>query len=387
MQRETELVIALSRTPVSAAARNRIEQLLSESVEWDALCDLASRWQIEPTVFGNLRTHFASAMPPSILGDIAALEQQSRARAVSRTLLLMHLVTVFERAGIHVIVLKGPAVAIAAYDDYSRRTFSDVDLLVQKKDLVAARDLLLGRGFTREYAPEVESALIADQHALELADATIKVELHWSLLSRHLHFDVDVADLWKRAHEVECMGSSMSVLSPEHQFLYLCAHGAKHEWMLFRWICDIAQLTQRLSAADAERVSLLAERHNAKRILSLALRIVRVTFGEEESCFPESVLQPERDTRELVALVKSRIESDGATTHELLPPRIARIHPYLGPLAFWIMSRERRRDQVACAARFILLPAASEAAGGRLHGLLRPARLVARAMRRMAHAS
>ena len=387
MQRETELVTVLSRTPLSPVARRRASELLDANVDWDALRDLAQRWQVEPTVFGNLRSEFAATIPPTVLSDVAALRQQSRARAVSRTLVLMHLVTAFERAGIPVIVLKGPAVAIAGYDDYSRRTFSDADFLVRRKDLAVARDLLLGRGFLREYPPEMERSLIADQHALELADSSFKVELHWSLLSRHLRFDLDVDELWKKAYQVECMGAPMSVLANEYLFLYLCAHGAKHEWMIFRWICDIAQLTKRMSRADAEKVLVLAERHNAKRILSLALRIVQETFGDEESQFPPRAWLPERDTRALVGLVRARIESDGAATHDLLPPRVARIHPYLGPLAFWIMSRERRRDQVACAARFLFVPAASEAGAGRLHGFLRPARLVARALGRMVHAS
>jgi hypothetical protein len=383
---ETELVTILSRTPLSAAARSRGRELLDGNVDWVVLRGLAGRWQVEPTVFGNLRSEFAATIPPAVLSDLAVLEQQSRARAISRTLVLMHLVTIFERAGIPVVVLKGPAVAIAAYDDYSRRTFSDVDLLVRRTDLPAARDLLLGRGFSREYSPEIESALIRDQHALELADARIKVELHWSLLSRYLRFDIDVDDLWKRAHRVECMGAPMSVLATEHLFLYLCAHGAKHEWSVFRWICDVAQLTQRLSGADAKKVLGLAERHNAKRILSLALRIAHETFGDEESPFPPGAWLKEVDTRELVALVKTRIESDGSATHGLLPPRVSRIHPYLGPLAFWIHSRERARDRVACALHFLFLPAASEAGRGTLYGMLRPVRLATRALRRIIRA-
>ena len=384
MQRETELVTALSRTPLSPVVRGRVRELLGGNVDWDALRDLARRWQVEPTVFGNLRSEYAATIPAAILSDIAALEKQSRARAMSRTLALMHLVTVFERAGVRVIVLKGPAVAIAAYGDYSRRTFSDFDLLVRREDLPAARDLLLGRGYSREYAPEMEGALIEDQHALELADAHTKVELHWSLMSRHLYFDIDVDDMWKNAHQVECMGAPMSVLATEHLFLYLCAHGAKHEWMIFRWICDIAQLSQRVTSENAAKILALAERHNAKRILSLALRIVGETFGEEETRFTPGSLLPERDTRELVSLVRARLDSDTMGSHELLPPRLARIHPYLGQLAFWIKSRERKRDRVACAARFLFVPAASEAGGGRLHGLLRPARLVVRALIRVA---
>lgn len=387
MQHETELVIALSRTPTSAAARDRVLRLLSDDVNWDALRGLAARWQVEPTVFGNLRTDFTAAIPAAVLSGLVAREREARALVLVRTLLLMDLVRGFEGAGISVIVLKGPAVAIAAYGDYSRRTFNDVDLLLRRDDLAAARDFLLARGFAADFPPEMERALIADQHALEFSDARTKVELHWSLLSRHLRFNLDLDQLWAEAHQAQCVGSRMRVLAPGHLFLYLCAHGAKHEWVLFRWILDVAQLAQRLDHGEAERVMALADESNAKRILALALRVVRDTFGEEDSPFPPSALLQDRDTRALAALVTARLDPAAGISLELLPTGLARIHPYLRPLAFWIRSRERTRDQVACAARFLFVPAASDAKGGALHGLLRPARLAANALRRMAHVS
>src|SRR4029079_12255362 len=77
----------------------------------------------------------------------------------------------------------------------------------------------------------------------------------------------------------------MKALAPSHLFLYLCAHGAKHEWMLYRCICDVAQLLRRLSEQDAATVMALARRTHTKRIVSLALQLVRETFGDEPSPF------------------------------------------------------------------------------------------------------
>jgi len=387
MQPETELVVDLSRTPLSAASRTRIERGLSETFDWGALRDLAARWQVEPTVFGNLRTEFSGAIPPAVLGDITHRELEARAYAVTRTMVLLELVKGLREAGITPIILKGPSVAIAAYGDYSRRTFGDVDLLLHRKDLPAARDFLLARGFVRDFPPSMENALIADQHALEFSNARAKVELHWALLSRHLQFDLDPGRLWAEAENVQCMDTEIRVLGREHLFLYLCAHAAKHEWMLYRWILDVAQLAQRMSASEAERVTVLAERINARRILALALRIVRDTFGEEDSPFPSRALLSDADTLALAEFVASRLDPARIESRYLLPPRIARIHPYVGPLAFWIRSRERTRDKVASAARFLFVPAASDSTGGALHGLLRPVRLVVRGLRRMVHAS
>jgi len=318
---------------------------------------------------------------------LAEEERDARANAIVRTLVLVDLVRALAVAGIQAIVLKGPAVAMAAYDDYSRRTFGDIDLVLHRDDLAAARDFLIARGFVPDFPSAMESALIADQHALEFSDSRTRVELHWALLSRHLRFDIDPGALWADAAQLQCLGSEITVLSREHLFLYLCAHGAKHEWILFRWVLDVAQLVQRLDPAEARRIIALSERTNTRRILALALRIARETFGEEGSPFPASALLSDADTRSLAQFARGRLQPAGPEARELLPPRLARIHPYLGTLAFWIRSRERAFDRVACAASFFFIPAASDSSGGKLHSLLRPARLATRALRRIVQAS
>jgi putative nucleotidyltransferase-like protein len=386
IQREKQLVIALSRLPVEAGKSDHIRELIA-GCEWREIIDQATRWEVEPAVFGNLRTHFADATPPEVLAEITELERTQRAYAVSQTLQVVDLSKTLTAAGIPTIVLKGPAVAIMAYDDCSRRTFSDIDLLVQKDDLTAARDLLLARGYTPKFTPQMVGALVSGQHALEFIGPGPSVEVHWSLLSRHLRFDLGPDELWQDACRLKCVGSEITSLAPHHLFLYLCAHGAKHEWMRFRWICDVAQLARRLTRSDVERVMDLAGRTNSKRIVALALRLARETFGEEQSPFPPEAFPADRDTDALVAVARARFDTSRGALPTLLPERLASLHPYVAPLTFWIRSRERRRDKLVCAARFVFEPVPRESGAGLLSTLMRPARLAANALMRAVHAS
>jgi hypothetical protein len=171
---------------MSHATRFRARELLQGTVDWDAVVAHAAQWRVEPTVFGNLGSEFYAAMPAAVRARVASLEKQSRGYAVSRTLLLLDLVNRFEHAGIPVIVLKGPAIAMRAYDDCSRRTFSDMDLMVRRHDLLRARDVVVASGYAAGFSPETQNGLITGQHALEFSDSRAVVELHWTLMSRFL---------------------------------------------------------------------------------------------------------------------------------------------------------------------------------------------------------
>lgn len=378
---EQQLAVALCRMPLDAQQVDRARELIASGLDFPALIEQARRWQVEPVVFGNLRWHFAEIIPSGVLAEITELERAQRAYAMSHTLQLVDLTRRLKEAGIPTIVLKGPTIGITAYGDCSRRAFADIDLLVPKNYLTAAHDLLIARGYTPKFGPEMIAAIVAGQHALEFSGPGPAVEVHWSLLSRHLRFDLEPDELWRDARTLECVGSEISALSPPHLFLYLCAHGAKHEWNIFRWVCDVAQLARRLTALDAEHVMALAKRTNSRRIVALALRLARETFGEEESPFPPTAFGTPEETDSLIAVAKASFE--GALEQPtLLPARIARLHPYAAPLAFWIRSRERRSDQLACAARFIFEPAPGDFRGGAFRFLVRPARLAANAVMR-----
>jgi hypothetical protein len=385
--REKEIVAALSPLPLEPAAHERVGRLIGQRVDWNAVIEQAARWEVEPAVFGNLRSDFPQAIPPETLAAITERERTARAFALSRTLQVVDLCRVFAASHVPAIVLKGPALAIQAYGDCSRRTFADIDLLVPKEKLAEARAVVAARGYTPKFGEHMADRLVRGQHALEFSGRGPNIEIHWALLSRHLRFDLGPDELWNQAIGVQCADGEIPSLSPPHLFLYLCAHGAKHEWMKFRWVCDVAQLARRLSRSQAELVVELAARTSSRRIVELALRLSREIFGDEESPFPAGAFATGGDLDDLAAVAMSRIYGRGTASPQLVPRKVASLHPYVEPLAFWIAARERKRDKVVCAARFIFEPAPEDRPAKWFESVIRPARIATNALIRALHAS
>jgi hypothetical protein len=384
MQAETELVATLCRMPISGAARSRARELVDLPLDWNAFFQRALEWEMEPVVMSNLRLHFADVIADNVMAIASTRERHSRAVALSRTLILIEVVKKLNNSGIDLIVLKGPATGVAAYGDPSFRFFSDIDLLVKRADIERARDVLITLGYSADYEPASEARLIGDQHALEFAGPSMKVELHCSLLSRHLRFEIDLDEIWESAPTVEFAGAHIKVLDRPHLFVFHCAHGTKHEWERPRWICDTAQLTERLDDQQVNRVLALAHRANGVRIVALALRVASAILGEIRTPLFSELEVPAAETAKIVDEVKARLWLD-----EIPQPSrdwLSRLDPRLRPLVFWARARERRIDQIACIARVLFVPTENDAGPAPLRWLQRPLRLAMRAARSAAHA-
>jgi hypothetical protein len=297
------------------------------------------------------------------------------------SLKVVGLVIEFAKAGIDVLVLKGPALGLMAYDDPSLRGFADADLLVRKSDLPLAVDTLLALGFRPDYDRANEYELISRQHALEFSREGNKVELHWALLSRHLRCDIDVDELWREARSVECAGQEIRVIAPEHLFLFICAHGAKHEWERLRWICDVAQLSERLTNDEVSVVIDLAARIHARRLLLLGLVLARDILAADITRFQPSNIGDERQVRGLAQMTLARLGflESGSTRRNSL----VQLDQRLGVLAYWIGARERPRDRIACMATVLFSPTFTDGKAGALRWLKRPLRLAGLALRRV----
>ena len=113
------------------------------------------------------------------------------------------------------------------------------------------------------------------------------VDLHWSILPKHFSFTPDPQLLWLKTERVEFGSQSIDTLTPEHLLLFLCAHGAKHNWWRLYWICDIAELLRTHPDLDWASIHSLAGRFGTKRMLFLGLYLAHQLLG---AVLPLSVL-------------------------------------------------------------------------------------------------
>jgi len=376
---ECDLVATLSRQPLTPLLRDRALARIESGVDWDRAFNLAKHWEVEPVFFSNL-LRLDSKIPKEIVGRAAQSEMQARARATAATLWAVDVVRQMEGVGIPCIMLKGPALGVIAYDDLSFRTFADADLLVTKDDLIRARDHLQGLGFEPLFDSGDEEILVRNGHALEFANSGRKVELHWTLLSHHLALDLPADDLWNSATSIEIAGRELRTLDRVSLFLFLCAHGAKHEWERFRWVCDIAQLAERLTDVEMARVGALARQHNARRIVLLATEMARLiayadTLGLGQSGFG--------DASRVTSLVK-RAAYHYESLADLPPsPGQSDFGSRFAALTYWMGARERLRDRLLVLSRAFLAPVNSDQGNLPVRILFRSARLMLLAFRRL----
>jgi hypothetical protein len=362
--------------------RSVAEDLLARGVDWGTFFQRAAAWEVEPVVMSNLLSAFATTIPQRALEETIRRERDSRAMALSRTLVLVDLVEKMSLAGLETLVLKGPAISQLAYGGESFRTFADIDLLLTRSDLERGRDLLLSLGYERVYDPAHEKRLITDQHALEFSRPGMKVELHWCLLSRHLRLHIDPAELWSEAVEIECVGRTIRVLAPHQLYFFLCAHGAKHEWDRVRWVCDLFQIERILSEGQVNSVIDLSERLHARRILAVGAGLVKEVFQSGYSRLPAGRLLDDRKT---VSIIRS-IRNSLLQTLSPSEPRdtlAARLDSRLGPLIFWTTLRERRSDQIASLTRVFFFPTENDSGPRGTRWVRRPFRLARTAVKNL----
>ena len=194
-----------------------------------------------------------------------------------------------EQSDIKPLALKGPALAVAAYGDISLRQFTDLDLLVHEGEVRKAIEIMLNEGYELGAGYGVADLERSGTYEIVMVKrgALTEIDLHWGLLPEYFPIALAVEDLWQRSVEVEIEGAAIRTLAPNDQFLYLCAHGAKHGWEALGGICDLAELV-RNSSIDWDELFSRAERAGARRVLALGALLAHELL---EAAVPATLLE------------------------------------------------------------------------------------------------
>ncbi|RQG94017.1 nucleotidyltransferase domain-containing protein [Natrarchaeobius chitinivorans] len=256
-------------------------------LDWETVCRLTRRHCVTPLFLEAVRHEREETVPPEAL---ETLEERS-AYVARRNLRLLQttasLSQAFEREGIRAIPYRGPVLARIAYGDVGRREFGDLDVLVRRTDLPAARSVLLEQGYDPQYVRETTDGLTSSQqwaytrfardYAFEHRCEPVEVELHWRVLARRFPTAIELESVWDRRSTTSIAGTDVPVLSPEDRLLSCCVHGTRHRWDRLRWICDVAADLER-NSIDWETVIRRSESHNCTRMLLLGLAVTASLF-------------------------------------------------------------------------------------------------------------
>lgn len=138
---------------------------------------------------------------------------------------LLEVVDQFDRAGIDVMVIKGPAVAHLDEPDPALRSFGDLDLLVRSADLDRAVALLQGNGARRripEHRPGFDRRF---EKSVGLTGTDqVELDVHRTLCLGPLGVRIPLDDLFGSPEAFELGGVTLHALAPVHRALHAAYH-------------------------------------------------------------------------------------------------------------------------------------------------------------------
>jgi hypothetical protein len=300
---EVALLLCCARTWMDTQRAERINGLLAEEINWKFLIHTASQHGVLPLLYSSLKDICPEAVPKAVLNQLRNHFYTNAARNVFLADELLKLLTLFETHGIRAIPYKGPALAASAYGNLLLRQFGDLDILVPKRDVLRAKDLLISHGYRLKFqlTRSKEAAYLQSQCDYNFVrdDGKIIIELHWGITRSHFSFPLDLEHLWEDLEAVSLSGTTIRHLSPENLLLVLCVHGAKHGWSQLKWICDIVELTRRYQDLDWKRIIEQAVTLRSVRMLLLGLCLARNLLG---ATLPEKVVQQIQATSKVQSL-------------------------------------------------------------------------------------
>lgn len=282
---------------------------------------------IAPLLYARLRSDvMRTAIPARTSRGLRELTVKSTVKSLGLYSELSVVVHALRANGIDVLLLKGAHLASAVYDNRVERPMRDIDLLVRKRDLARAEATLFAMGYTRH--PEKDGDFSSCEHLHPLVrPGGVPIEIHWTIVSPTEPIEIDLEQLWERAHSVRIAGVDVKVLSPEDLLLHVCVHAAfQHQFELGLRACwDIRRITHCFDGRiDWQQLRLRARKWGVEKYVYLTLRVAAELV---QAIIPSSVLielEPVGFEPGLIALAKKEVLMSRAAAVSV-SPRFAEI--------------------------------------------------------------
>ena len=314
---EWRLLLACARKTLRPVDVERIVGTCHEPLDWPLFLRLVARHRVAPLVWHSQSSIGNLSVPDQVQGHLRHWVEKNTLRALKQTGELSRLVRRFEDAGIRVLPLKGPVLAMQAYEALNLRHAGDLDLLVDPASVGDADRLLKKAGYARmtpDYPlnPGQAAAFmkIRKDFSYTHPESAIGIELHWRWSQNAGLLPLTLEEIWSARDLVRFGGVAVPGLPRQEQLLYLCAHGAHTGWFRLKWLCDIAELTGRESGIDMDRLLAQGRELGVGRMLAQGLLLAHQMLDSPLPTALSATTSEDRIVQGLVHLSTQALELD-----------------------------------------------------------------------------
>ncbi len=205
----------------------------------------------------------------------------------------------FRSAGLPALFFKGSSIEMLAYGKLGLKSASDIDVIVNRADLMLAGKLLEAAGWRRLSPPPGTAPHLLEHYFDYAKDAKFLHEARGIYLELHhalgWHDALEGVGASSPAQMIELFpGRTLPTLATEDLFIYLAVHGTAHQWSRLKWLADFGALLAGIPAFEVEQLHEAARRRGGGRLTGLALLMSHHLLGTELSRSLRATLEQDR---------------------------------------------------------------------------------------------
>ena len=238
------------------------------------LLELAGEHGVLGHLAARLGKRDGHTLPPETRQALLDGQRAQNFVTLRMTAELFRILEQFASAGIGALVVKGPVLAVRAYGDPAMRAYGDLDLLVRRRDIRRATELMMAAGYDAAVPiAAIDAGKIPGQYLFSRPEAKLIIELHNDFTLRYFPRRLPLERFFERQTRVQVDSREVPALSVEDELVLICVHGAKHLWERLMWIADVAALVSRQANLDWDRAASSAKEAGAERMLHTGLQL------------------------------------------------------------------------------------------------------------------
>lgn len=350
---EDELLLCCARTRMEAPVVEKINKLLQKDLDWGYLIDLASLHSLRSLLYFQLSQICSENVPSHFMNQLRDHYNLNARRNLLIFGELFKILKLLESEGIKAIPYKGPVLAGKTYGNISLREFADLDIFVDKKDVLKVKEILVSSGYLPKLKlskeREIQYLKIQREYQFINKESGMSVEIQWNLADISLSFPTEPVFAMDtiKPQLAEINNKKIPVFSDEDLLLILSLHTVTHLWSKLSWICDIAELVRYSDELNWNMIMEKARQMAIERVLYLNLALTRELFDVK---FPEAV--------------KNKIESENKI--ESLKKDVMKIifdsenYGFLQRFFLRFRIREKRRNKNKDFMKLLIIPSSTE---------------------------
>lgn len=288
MSHEDKLLILCARTRMNSEIETQIRSLiLKENIDWDYLIKIASKHRLKPLLYFHLNRICPEAIPETVLNNLKDNFHKNAKNNLLMTGELIKVLDLMKSNDIIAIPYKGPFLADLIYKDITLRQFDDIDVLVDKKDVLRAKEVLISNGYRPQFKLNAsqERLYLKTQREYKFVNDlnNVSIEIQWKYAGLSFNFSDDPSLIFnfKNLEKVNFKGIEVFNIPPEDLLLILCIHNAGHYWKRLAWITDISELINTYKEMDWAKITDKGKKIGVERILNINLLLATNLIGLE----------------------------------------------------------------------------------------------------------